>query len=72
MSRIRLPRIAYNKLTFAGAIIAGITANALHPATMMDTDMVLERGARARAAEILGINLSTVYRKIKRYGLLVS
>jgi DNA-binding protein Fis len=27
------------------------------------------RGDRARAAEILGINLSTVYRKIKRYGI---
>jgi len=27
------------------------------------------RGDRAKAAEILGINLSTVYRKIKRYGL---
>lgn len=27
------------------------------------------QGDRARAAEILGINLSTVYRKIKRYGL---
>ena len=27
------------------------------------------RGNRARAAEILGVNLSTVYRKIKRYGL---
>ncbi|MEE4600253.1 MAG: helix-turn-helix domain-containing protein, partial [Desulfobacteraceae bacterium] len=26
-------------------------------------------GDRARAAEILGINLSTVYRKIKRYGI---
>jgi NAD(P)-dependent dehydrogenase (short-subunit alcohol dehydrogenase family) len=25
----------------------GVTTNALHPATMMDTDMVLERGARA-------------------------
>jgi NAD(P)-dependent dehydrogenase (short-subunit alcohol dehydrogenase family) len=28
----------------------GVTANALHPATMMDTDMVLERGARARTS----------------------
>lgn len=28
----------------------GVTTNALHPATMMDTDMVLERGARARAS----------------------
>jgi NAD(P)-dependent dehydrogenase (short-subunit alcohol dehydrogenase family) len=28
----------------------GVTANALHPATMMDTDMVLERGARARSS----------------------
>jgi len=28
----------------------GVTATALHPATMMDTDMVLERGARARAS----------------------
>jgi NAD(P)-dependent dehydrogenase (short-subunit alcohol dehydrogenase family) len=28
----------------------GVTANALHPATMMDTDMVLERGAQARAS----------------------
>ena len=27
------------------------------------------RGDRAKTAEILGINLSTVYRKIKRYGL---
>jgi DNA-binding NtrC family response regulator len=27
------------------------------------------RGDRARAAQILGINLSTVYRKIKRYGI---
>jgi transcriptional regulator with PAS, ATPase and Fis domain len=27
------------------------------------------QGDRARAAGILGINLSTVYRKIKRYGL---
>jgi DNA-binding NtrC family response regulator len=27
------------------------------------------RGDRARAAEILGIDLSTVYRKIKRYGI---
>jgi DNA-binding NtrC family response regulator len=27
------------------------------------------RGDRAQAAEILGINLSTVYRKIKRYGI---
>lgn len=26
---------------------SGVTANALHPATMMDTDMVLERGAEA-------------------------
>lgn len=29
---------------------SGVTTNALHPATMMDTDMVLERGARARAS----------------------
>ncbi len=28
----------------------GVSVNALHPATMMDTDMVLERGARARAS----------------------
>lgn len=28
----------------------GVTALALHPATMMDTDMVLERGARARTS----------------------
>ena len=28
----------------------GVTALALHPATMMDTDMVLERGARARSS----------------------
>jgi NAD(P)-dependent dehydrogenase (short-subunit alcohol dehydrogenase family) len=28
----------------------GVTVNALHPATMMDTDMVLERGARARTS----------------------
>ena len=28
----------------------GVTVNALHPATMMDTDMVLERGAQARAS----------------------
>lgn len=28
----------------------GVTANALHPATMMDTDMVLERGASARSS----------------------
>ncbi len=27
-----------------------VTTNAVHPATMMDTDMVLERGARARAS----------------------
>ena len=27
-----------------------ITVNALHPATMMDTDMVLERGAQARTS----------------------
>jgi two-component system response regulator AtoC len=27
------------------------------------------QGDRAKAAHILGINLSTVYRKIKRYGL---
>jgi len=26
---------------------SGVTANAVHPATMMDTDMVLERGAQA-------------------------
>jgi NAD(P)-dependent dehydrogenase (short-subunit alcohol dehydrogenase family) len=29
---------------------SGVTANALHPATMMDTDMVLERGAQARTS----------------------
>lgn len=29
---------------------SGVTTNALHPATMMDTDMVLERGAQARAS----------------------
>ncbi|NNM04548.1 MAG: SDR family NAD(P)-dependent oxidoreductase [Gemmatimonadetes bacterium] len=29
---------------------SGLTVNALHPATMMDTDMVLERGARARTS----------------------
>jgi NAD(P)-dependent dehydrogenase (short-subunit alcohol dehydrogenase family) len=29
---------------------SGVTANALHPATMMDTDMVLERGAQARSS----------------------
>ena len=28
----------------------GVTVNALHPATMMDTDMVLERGAQARSS----------------------
>lgn len=28
----------------------GVTVNALHPATMMDTDMVLERGARVRSS----------------------
>jgi NAD(P)-dependent dehydrogenase (short-subunit alcohol dehydrogenase family) len=28
----------------------GVTTNALHPASMMDTDMVLERGARARSS----------------------
>ncbi len=28
----------------------GVTVNALHPATMMDTDMVLERGAQARTS----------------------
>jgi NAD(P)-dependent dehydrogenase (short-subunit alcohol dehydrogenase family) len=28
----------------------GVTVNALHPASMMDTDMVLERGARARSS----------------------
>lgn len=28
----------------------GVTTNAVHPATMMDTDMVLERGARARSS----------------------
>jgi NAD(P)-dependent dehydrogenase (short-subunit alcohol dehydrogenase family) len=28
----------------------GVTANALHPATMMNTDMVLERGAQARSS----------------------
>lgn len=28
----------------------GVSTNALHPATMMDTDMVLERGARARSS----------------------
>jgi len=28
----------------------GVTANALHPATMMDTDMVLERGAQTRSS----------------------
>lgn len=29
---------------------AGVTVNALHPATMMDTNMVLARGARPRAS----------------------
>jgi NAD(P)-dependent dehydrogenase (short-subunit alcohol dehydrogenase family) len=29
---------------------SGLTSNALHPASMMDTDMVLERGARARSS----------------------
>ena len=29
---------------------SGVTVNALHPATMMDTDMVLERGAQARTS----------------------
>ena len=29
---------------------SGVTTNALHPASMMDTDMVLERGARARSS----------------------
>jgi NAD(P)-dependent dehydrogenase (short-subunit alcohol dehydrogenase family) len=29
---------------------AGVTVNALHPATMMDTNMVLSRGARPRAS----------------------
>lgn len=29
---------------------SGVTVNALHPATMMDTNMVLSRGARARAS----------------------
>jgi NAD(P)-dependent dehydrogenase (short-subunit alcohol dehydrogenase family) len=28
----------------------GVDVNALHPATMMDTDMVLERGAQARSS----------------------
>lgn len=28
----------------------GVTTNALHPATMMDTDMVLERGAQTRSS----------------------
>ena len=28
----------------------GVTTNAVHPATMMDTDMVLERGARVRSS----------------------
>ena len=36
-----------------------------HIQTVLDAT----RGDRARAAEILGINLSTVYRKIKRYGI---
>jgi NAD(P)-dependent dehydrogenase (short-subunit alcohol dehydrogenase family) len=29
---------------------SGVTTNAVHPASMMDTDMVLERGARARSS----------------------
>jgi NAD(P)-dependent dehydrogenase (short-subunit alcohol dehydrogenase family) len=29
---------------------SGVTVNALHPATMMDTDMVLERSARVRSS----------------------
>jgi NAD(P)-dependent dehydrogenase (short-subunit alcohol dehydrogenase family) len=29
---------------------SGVTTNALHPATMMDTDMVLERSARVRSS----------------------
>ena len=29
---------------------SGVTTNAVHPATMMDTDMVLERGARTRSS----------------------
>ncbi len=33
----------------------GVTTNALHPATMMDTDMVLERGARARSSVADGV-----------------
>ena len=32
-----------------------VVANALHPATMMDTDMVLERGARARSSVHEGV-----------------
>jgi NAD(P)-dependent dehydrogenase (short-subunit alcohol dehydrogenase family) len=29
---------------------SGVTTNALHPASMMDTDMVLERGAQTRSS----------------------
>ncbi|MGI9626495.1 MAG: SDR family NAD(P)-dependent oxidoreductase [Longimicrobiales bacterium] len=35
---------------------SGITTNAVHPATMMDTDMVLERGAQARASVHDGVD----------------
>jgi len=49
----------------------------LHPLLSMEemerlhiqSVLAATRGDRAKAARILGINLSTVYRKIKRYGL---
>jgi NAD(P)-dependent dehydrogenase (short-subunit alcohol dehydrogenase family) len=35
---------------------SGVTTNAVHPASMMDTDMVLERGARARSSVHDGVD----------------
>lgn len=52
-------KLAQIMLTFDLAeelVDSGVTTNAVHPATMMDTDMVLERGARARSSVHDGVD----------------